>query len=117
MREGEGREAIWEGADGQQRGRADERQREGGGQWKVRAQGGDGRNPRGSWDWQRYRGACGAARGRAANSHKGVQRGRGRVQLSEVSMDRGRAEAGQTGGTRRAQSRDRGGRGGPRLGR
>jgi hypothetical protein len=43
-----GREAIWEGADGQQRGRADERQREGGGQRKVRAQGGDGRNPRGS---------------------------------------------------------------------
>ena len=31
------------------------------------------------------------------------------MQLSDVSMDRGRAEAGQTGGTRREQSRDRGG--------
>ena len=39
-REGEGRAAIWEGADGQQRGRADGRQREDGGQRKVRAQGG-----------------------------------------------------------------------------
>ena len=83
----------------------------------MRAQEGDGRNPRGSCrDGQRCR-VYGAVRGRAANSHKGGQRGRGRVQLSEVSMDRGRAEAGQTGGTRRAQSRDRDGRGGPRLGR
>lgn len=59
----------------------------------------------------------GTVKGRAASSHnKGGQRGRGRVQLSEVSMDRGRAEAGQTGGTQREQSRDRDGRGGLRSG-
>ena len=51
----------------------------------------------------------GAVKGRAASSHKGDQRGRGRVQLSDVSMDRGGAEAGQTGETRREQSRGRGG--------
>ena len=53
--------------------------------------------------WQR----C-SVRGSKGESSKQPQGGsegsRGRVQLSEVSMDRGRAEAGQTGGTRREQS-------------
>ena len=119
---GEGRGGLGGDLGGSRRAAAGKGWREAEGRWRAAEGEGTGRR----WEesegqlqgWAAVQGIRGRAWGRAAaNSHKGGQRGRGRVQLSEVSMDRGRAEAGQTVGTRRAQSRDRDGRGGTRLGR